>query len=674
MSRLDGWALFLMMLGFFAPLAVAQSAIQKSFVEGEYKSASAIPVDVFFRKAEFTNMSISPDGNLLAALSPKGGRNNLVVIDLAKRTVTPITNFEKQDVFSFQWISNKRIFLRAVTSIDITGRAEYRGSFAVDVDGKNLRDLTFPGRKGAPGSGGSWAGFGIMSRTYDGSEDVIVAMDARVYGFPDVYRYNTRTGEHKLLTFDSPGRTTNWILDQNLVPRIAVRVEDRKDLNSPRLFTIWHRTGEGAPWERIGETDSVTGAGRIQPIAFDFDNKTLYVASGADRDKLAIYKYDIENKKLGERLVQHPLIDLRGGLLFSRTRKALVGISYDADKPDIAWFDEKMAGLQGGIDKALPGTHNTFYLPDEDVKRALVFAVSDTHPGSYYLLDIESMRLEKIADTRPWLPANLMAERRFVKYKARDGLEIPAWVTIPRGSSGKNLPLIVNIHGGPHLRAYSWDEWGFWPEAQFFASRGYAVLEPEPRGSRGFGRKHYTSSFKQWGLSMQDDITDGALHLVSEGIVDKSRMCLHGGSYGGYAALQGVVKDPDLWRCATPFVAVSDLFLLFEANSDTRLFSDYLETDAKRIIGDPKKDTAQFEKTSPARNAAAIKAPILLAMGVDDMRVPLVHGKAMRDAMVAAGKSIEYVQYPDEGHGFVRKENVIDFYTRLEKFFATHLR
>ncbi|MBL8514446.1 MAG: S9 family peptidase, partial [Betaproteobacteria bacterium] len=217
-------------------------------------------------------------------------------------------------------------------------------------------------------------------------------------------------------------------------------------------------------------------------------------------------------------------------------------------------------------------------------------------------------------------------------------------------------------------------EWGRWPEAQFFASRGYVVLEPEPRGSLGFGRKHYTSSFKQWGLTMQDDITDGALHLVNEGIVDKKRMCLHGGSYGGYATLQGLVKNPDLWRCGSPFVAVTDMFLLFNDGSDVIRFSDAMETDGKRLFGDPKADVAQFELTSPARNAGKIQAPVLLAMGVDDERVPLVHGKVMRDALEKAGKKFEYVQYEQEGHGFVRQKNIVDFYTRLEKFFAENLK
>ena len=233
----------------------------------------------------------------------------------------------------------------------------------------------------------------------------------------------------------------------------------------------------------------------------------------------------------------------------------------------------------------------------------------------------------------------------------------------------------MSIHGGPWVRSYHGVQWGRWPDAQFFASRGYAVLEPEPRGSLGFGARHFLSSFKQWGLAMQDDITDGALHLIKEGIVDKGRMCLFGGSYGGYASLQGLVKDPDLWRCASSYVAVTDLELLQSVSwSDTARASDYFETDFKRRVGDRELDRAQFNATSPAKNADRIRAAVMLTMGIQDQRVPVIHGTTMRDAMAKAGKPLEYNTYTNEAHGFNGHENVVDFYTRTERFFAKHLK
>jgi dipeptidyl aminopeptidase/acylaminoacyl peptidase len=458
---------------------------------------------------------------------------------------------------------------------------------------------------------------------------------------------------------------------------VAVSQPKRKDRNSPEIRTVWHRAGADAKWEKLWEFETLSSfpsAERYIPIAFDYDNTTLYVASDAGRDKAAVYAYDTKAKKMGEVLFQHPLIDLEDGLIFSRTQKKLVGIRYDADRESVAWTDPALDKLQRSIDAALPKTINTIVPAALSDERALLFAHSDVDPGTYYLLDRSKPAIELIARTREWLDPALMAERRFIKYKARDGLEIPAWVTVPKGG-GKNLPLIVNIHGGPWVRSYTGAQWGRWPDAQFFASRGYVVLEPEPRGSLGFGRKHYMSSFKQWGQAMQDDIADGALHLVNEGVVDKGRMCLFGGSYGGYATAMGLAKDPELWKCGAPFVAVTDLFLFQEVTySDISRDSDFFETDFKKMVGDSGADREMFRKYSPALQADKVKAAVFLAMGSADVRVPQVHGDKYAGALGAAGKKVDYVVYKGEAHGFNKADNVIDFYRRLEKFFGEHLK
>lgn len=670
-------------LAFVTLSAVITWAQDKSgTAPAKYEKASDIPVEDFFRRERYSQMAISPDGTKLAALTPRNGRDNLVVLDFAAGKATPVTNFLKSDVADFLWISNDRLYLRAADMSEATGSIYLNGAFAVDIDGQYLRDMTYPLDKAADRESrrnsfqlaGINISFSVLSRTFDGSGDVIAEIFGRSRDYADVYRYNTKTGEYKLLTFDTPGNVVKWVIDRDLVPRIAVRLEERKEPTKPRIQTIWHRETATSPWVQIGTADEGAAKGTIRPIAFDYDNKTLFVSSNIDRDKRAIYKYDIAQKKLGEQLVQHPLIDLYGGLVFNREKRALLGIRYSADYASTAWFDESMAQLQASIDRTLPGKINAIYTADDAAQFTLIYSYSDTDPGTYFLFNREKKSLQEVAKPRAWLPANLMSERRFLTYKARDGLEIPAWLTLPKGASGKNLPLVVHIHGGPWVRSYYGSQWGRWPDAQFLASRGYAVLEPEPRGSTGFGRMHYAKSMKQWGLAMQDDITDGALHLVKEGIADKSRMCLFGGSYGGYATLQGLVKDPDLWRCGSAYVAVTDLELLQTvAWSDTARLSDYFETDFKRRVGDKDADREQFNKTSPAKNADKIKAAVMLTMGADDQRVPLIHGTTMRDALEKAGKKVDYKVYA-EAHGFNKDENVFDFYKRLEKFLAEHLK
>ena len=666
---------------FVSALAAAQPTSNPA--PASYAKPSDIPVGVFFKRAQYSQVSLSPDGSKLAALTPLNGRDNLVVIDLVNAKSNVITAFKDIDVSSFQWTSNTRLYLRCADTSEANGSIFLKGAYAIDADGTNLRDMLFPldrtkdktARQNSVQLTPLNISFQILSRTFDGSGDVIAEIYGRSTTYSDVYRYNTKTGQFKLLTFDSPGNVVRWVVDRDLVPRIAVRLEERTDPTKPRVSTLWHRAGEGKPWENIGVAAGSDNDGGLSPLAFDFDNKTLYVSSNIGQDKRAIYKYDIAGRKLGEKLVQHPLIDLTGGLIFSRKKQSLVGVRYSAGARDTSWFDEDMGKLQGSIDRTLPNTTNVIDFADDSERYTLVFSQSDTQPGTYYLYDAETRKLQPVANTRAWLPPELMATRRFVKYKARDGLEIPAWITVPRGSEGKKLPLIVHIHGGPWVRGYYDVDWGRWPSAEFFASRGYAVLEPEPRGSTGFGRMHVAKSMKQWGLTMQDDITDGALFLVAEGLVDKDRMGLFGGSYGGYATLQGLVKDPDLWRCGAAYVAVVDLELMQTVTwSDTAKLTDYFDTDFKRRVGDKDADREQFLKTSPAKNADKIKAPVLLAMGGQDQRVPLIHGDTMRDALRKAGKPVEYVVYPEEGHGFNKDENVVDFYTRLEAFFAKNLK
>lgn len=663
----------------FAPTLFAQPAAAPK----KYERAADIPVDVFFRRAQYSDVELSPDGSKLAAVVPLNGRGNLIVIDLKTQKTTTISSFKSEDVSNFEWINNNRLYLESADLSEATGSIFILGAYAVDADGSNLRDMSYPLERGstrqARKSSLQLSSLGsrlrIMSRTNDESGEVIAQIYGRSQNSADVYRYDTKTGTAKLLTFDTPGNVYLWVVDRNLVPRIAVRSEERTDPTKPRQSTIWHRAGEGKPWEQIGIASSSDVAGGITPLAFDFDNQTLYVSSNVGLDKRAIFKYDIAGKKLGEKLVGHPLIDLNSGLIFSRKKNSLVGIRFSADKEETAWFDDELGKLQSAMDRTLPGAVNIIaYAPDSE-RYTLIHSRSDTNPGEYYLYDAETKKLQLVARTRSWLQPELMANRRYVKYKARDGLEIPAWVTVPRGSEGKKLPLVVHIHGGPWVRAYHGTAWGRWPVAQFLASRGYAVLEPEPRGSTGFGRKHYMSSMKQWGLAMQDDITDGALHLVNEGLVDKNRMCLYGGSYGGYATLQGLVKDPDLWRCGVAYVAVTDLELMQTVQwSDTARLTDFYETDFKRRVGDKDADREQFLKTSPAKNADKIKADVLLVMGAQDIRVPIVHGTAMRDALQRAGKPVEYVVYNDEAHGFNKHENVVDFYTRVEKFLEKNLK
>ncbi len=643
------------------------------------KKPSDYTVQDFFRQAEYTSMQLSPAAKRLSALAPLKGRNNLVIIDMGDRKPHVITAFEKVDVYNVFWVNDDRLCFRVADTQDVTGRFSYKGTYCINHDGTDLRDFTRIGVRDASTTLGGYVFFDFLGRPNDGSADIFVGARLRTRRSSDVYRFNTSTGRYQLMTPEAPptGYVTRWVLDRNDVPRVAVSVPERENRNALLKQIVWYRDSADGKWETISSTegDGDDSAQAFSPVAFDFDNSTLYVSARAGKDKRAIYAYDTRARKLGEMLFGHTLVDVNGGLAFSRARKTFLGIQFQADKPVKVWVDPTIDRLQRQVDASLPKTVNELIIPDLSEDWALIFSHSDVDPGTYYLMNRRKPGIELVARTRPWLDPNLMSERRFILYEARDGRQIPSWVTIPRGSSGKNLPLIVHIHGGPWVRGYTWINWGRWPDAQFFASRGYAVLEPEPRGSLGYGRDHYVSSFKQWGQAMQDDITDGALHLAKQGVVDKGRMCVIGGSYGGYASAMALAKDPDLWRCGVPYVAVTDLFLFQNVvYSDIAMLSDFFQTDFKRRVGDSDADREMFTKYSPNLQTSKVKAPVLIAMGSDDFRVPQVHGDKYASNLESDGKKVEYVIYKGEGHGFNLAENVFDFYRRVEKFFAENLK
>jgi dipeptidyl aminopeptidase/acylaminoacyl peptidase len=264
-----------------------------------------------------------------------------------------------------------------------------------------------------------------------------------------------------------------------------------------------------------------------------------------------------------------------------------------------------------------------------------------------------------------------MSHRQPLRLKARDGLSLPAYLTLPRGREAKGLPLVVLVHGGPYVRG---ETWRFDPEAQFLASRGYAVLQVDFRGSLGYGWKHYQSGWKQWGLAMQDDLNDAALQLVERGVAVRARMANKGASYGGYAAMMGLARDPELWRCGINYVGVTDLTLLTTATwSDTNQLFKNASSWFDIHVGDAARDRERFERTSPLRLADHIKRPVLMVYGGLDRRVPIEHGARMKGALDRNNVPNEFVVYDTEGHGFRLEKNRFDFYRRVEAFLAKHM-
>jgi dipeptidyl aminopeptidase/acylaminoacyl peptidase len=332
-----------------------------------------------------------------------------------------------------------------------------------------------------------------------------------------------------------------------------------------------------------------------------------------------------------------------------------------------------MKALQGRVDAALPGLVNTISVAARaETAWVLVDSYSDRVPHTWNLFNTETGKLNRVGESYPAIEPARMGSQEALRYKARDGLEIPALLTLPNGGARKNLPLVVLVHGGPYVRG---GEWGWDPQAQFLASRGYAVLEPEFRGSTGFGSAHFRAGWKQWGLKMQDDIADGARWAIAQGIADPKRICIAGASYGGYATLMGLINDPELFQCGVGWVGVTDISLLYTGHWSFRsdLQGSWKEYGMPELIGDIKEDAAQFKATSPIQQAARIRQPLLLAYGGSDQRVPVYHGRKFYDAVKATNQNVEMVVYDEEGHGWSLPKNRIDFWRRVEQFLDKHI-
>jgi dipeptidyl aminopeptidase/acylaminoacyl peptidase len=408
---------------------------------------------------------------------------------------------------------------------------------------------------------------------------------------------------------------------------------------------------------------------RWKPVALTPDGRSMFVFSAEGRNTAAVFRYSIEERALKEMLAGHPTEDI--GLAQERVY-ASDGINPAADihyirvvtlgmKPIVHWFDAKWAALQRSVDAALPGRVNRVS-GNLSAGRMLVFSEGDVDPGTWYLLDLATMALSVVERRKPEIDRQAMLPMQVVRYRSHDGLEIPAYLTLPAGG-GRDLPAVVLVHGGPLVR----DRWAWNAEVQMLASRGYAVLQPQFRGSVGFGKSFEHAGYRQWGRAMQDDVSAGAEWLAAQGIADPRRICIYGASYGGYAALWALARTPALFRCGASFAGVSDLGLMFLARSDvnrTELGRLY----QRRTIGDHEADAKRLAEVSPLLHAERFVAPVLLGHGDKDERVPIVHSQNMLSALQAHGKSVEWIELKGEAHGIGHPANRERFYGALFRF------
>ncbi len=641
-------------------------------VHAQPVSTAVLPIETFTQNSQFARPRLSPDRKSMAFISSANNRRQVAIWDLETDKISQVTNFTKQNALGVRWVNKDRLLV----TLDQEGN-EALGVYAVNKDGSNFRVLVEPytiqGLQGA-----NVAKYVAIEQSIPGNDrEVIVSANDRSGRVPDLYKMDVQNGRRTLVTADRPAEVRSWVLDSKGVPRVAMSWDKES-----KKFITWYRTNESAPWKELMR--GAAGDEGISLLSFAKDDKRLYALSNIGRDTRAVYLFDPEQNKLGELLFEAPdgydmgsddglnqernFTNPDGGIILSPDSSEILGFGYEGAKPAVVWKDASFARYQKAIDAALPSRYNRIF-PAKEGMRMLVISRSDRHPGTWFWFDPKSNAMEKIFDVQPLIKEAQMAEMKPIEYKARDGLRIRGYLTLPPGKEAKNLPLIIHPHGGPWAR----DTWTYNPDVQFLASRGYAVLQMDFRISTGYGRKHFQAGFKQLGLAMQDDKTDGLNWLVKQGIADPKRVCIFGGSYGGYAALWGVVKEPDLYRCSINAVGVADWEIIMRGLWYSGL-EVYGPDEISKWVGsiDNAEDRARFDATSPVKKANAIKAPILHGYGFNDPRVPIDHLKVMERAMRANDKPFETVVYPNEGHGWRNPENRLDWYKRMEEFLSKH--
>lgn len=605
-----------------------------------------IPLEDFFRNSERTGYQLSPDGSYISYMAPYKDRLNVFVrrVDETDEHAIRITNETERSVAGYMWADNQRLLYMK----DTAGDENYQ-LYGVHRDGSDDRAYT--------------AFDGVRTSLIDDLEEqqgvVMIGMNKRNPEVFDPYRLNIETGELTLLA-ENPGNIQGWMTDHDGRLRVATAIVD--GVNTQILY----RDTEDEPFKPVLTTNF---RDVVSFMEFTPDNKEVYAATNLHRDKTILVRMNPATCEELEVLYENERYDI-ASISYSRKRKKLLSVYCTGHKEPVRhYFDAEEEQLRQRIKAHFPNQRYGIADTDKAEENYLIYVGGDRTRGSYWHYNALTDEAKKIADLAPWIKSDEMNAMHPVCYTTRDGLQIEAYLTLPDGltpDTAKQLPVVVNPHGGPWAR----DCWGYSSEVQFLSNRGYAVFQMNFRGSTGYGRHFLEASYKQWGLKMQDDITDGVKWLIEKGIANPNRIAIYGGSYGGYATLAGLAFTPDLYACGIDYVGVSNLFTFMQTIPP--YWRPMLEMMYEQV-GHPEHDADQLAATSPALHADKIKVPLFVAQGANDPRVNKAESDQMVEALRQRGVVVEYMVKDNEGHGFHNQENRFDFYRAMERFLKAHL-
>ncbi len=615
------------------------------------RAAERIPVDAFFQNPEIASPIVSPGGRYVAFLSPVEGRISVILLDLSTGKVEPVTRAYDADITEIFWKGDDRI----VCSADPNGR-ESPAIFTYQLATKSVKILAEPLHEHRPDAAFAW----IVDRLDSNPTHILVYGRTMTRGWTvGLFDVNLLSAD-RFRVFGYDPDTTEWAADGNGDVRYRVRQDGSRTIHEVRPEAA-------SGWKPIAEFgDGIDpDLSPVRFVAFAAGDRSAFLTRADREGHDALYRLDLETREWGPPLFRSengPIAAVR----LSWDHARVEGVRYGPEERDYKWLDPRLAKVFEALRASFPA-HDDITIESAD-RNENIFTVSvrsDLNPGEYYLLDLRGKtQLVQLGRRYPRIPCNQLRPMKPIEFRARDGLTIHGYLTLPANAAGRRVPLVLLPHGGPYgIR----DVWGYNPEVQFIASRGYAVLQPNYRGSGGYGEAFLLAGRREWGGRMQDDLSDAVAWAVAQGFADPKRVCIYGASYGGYAALAGAVFTPDLYRCAVNYAGVSDLTLIasWQNEMTTRGKAYY-----HHLVGD---DKTALTARSPINFVDRIKVPTLHAYGENDPRVLIKNWHELEAKLKKYGKIYEVVYEGNEGHGFHTEAARINFYRHLEAFLDKNL-
>ncbi|WP_133499521.1 alpha/beta hydrolase family protein [Cognatilysobacter terrigena] len=627
-------------------------------------NAHAVDVDSFIRRDKFHDIKISPTGEYLAATVPFEDRVAFVILRRSDNKVTGTFDLGRNTAIAgFDWVNDERVLISAAEKFGALDKPSPTGElYGMNADGSHTELLVGFRAHGEMGThirkkqAEDVAAFPIDSLAASDKFAVIKVIPFAAEPYNRAERLDVYTGQRQRLA-SAPIRNAAFITDNSGVVRFAYGQE------SDLALKLFYRDGDGANWQLLND-ESVTHRREVA-IGFSADNATAFLEVSDDTHPAKLVALDLKTRARKE-LFGDEVADPASFLYRHGTREP-IGVIFDDGKGRTEFFDPSGpdARLQKSLEAAFVGQRVFVTSETTDGRLALVSVSSDQNPGDYYLFDTVAKKADLLLSSRDWVDPAQVHKAEPIAIKARDGLQLHGYLTRPANADGRRVPMVVLPHGGPFGISDTWD---YDTERDLLASAGYAVLQVNFRGSGGYGHAFEQAGALQWGKAMQDDLTDATKWAIDQGIADGSKICLYGASYGAYASLMGVAKEPTLYRCAAGYVGVYDLPTLYTNgdSNDTKSQRNWLE----RWVG--AKDELP-DSSSPTKVAQQIKVPVFLAAGGEDQRAPIQHSKLMEQALRRAGVPVETLYYDTEGHGFYKIEHQREFYTKLLAFLSRNI-